>query len=85
MSGYLTEREKIDREIKSVDAMWRSPYRKGIIEGLRRRRGDNAQPCPYTSPRSAGPWLAGVRHGLTRPLHRYGDPDHPNPDMRTAT
>lgn len=83
--GALTESEKIEREIQRIYAHgYMGPYRKGIVEGLRRRGGDRPRKCPYDGARSAKSWSEGVANGLKRSLYLFGDDDHPDPTMRVC-
>ena len=77
----LTERQRIEREIARVGEMWASPYRKGIIAGLRQRLGHKAGECPYTTPRASRNWRTGVESGLKRDCWWIGL-DGPRPDSK---
>jgi hypothetical protein len=52
-------------EIARLRAMGQTPFRKGVIEGLRSRAGVGARPaCPYLNACSASQWSEGFERGM---------------------
>ena len=63
----------IKSEIQTVSAMWSSPFRKGIVAGLKSRLGrkPDKNPYPKNGPqggRAYRNWSDGYAHGLVRQL-----------------